>query len=157
MANAAAAKKKGSAPSRLKASPAEIALVAVMRAGARLMKSADAFYRSLGLTGAQYNILRILEGAGEPISQQQIAWRLLVSRANVTSLIDRLEEKGLLGRCACPDRRVNLIQLTPKGFGLLETSFGEVTAQSARAMRNLTAEEQGELVRLLRKLESQQG
>lgn len=155
MANPAA-KKRGGDSSRLKASPAEIAQVAVMRAGAQLMKAADSFYRSLGLTGAQYNILRILEGAEEPISQQQIARRLLVSRANVTSLIDRLEAKGFLDRCACPDRRVNLIQLTPKGFELLEKSFEEVTERSGRLMRRLSAEEQRELLGLLRKLEGQQ-
>ena len=156
MVNSTARKGEAGA-SRLKASQAEIAQVAVMRAGARLIKAADAYYRSLGLTGGQYNILRILEGAGEPISQQQIARRLLVSRANVTGLIDRLEEKGLLERCACPDRRVNLICLTAKGFDFLEKSFAEVTERSARAMRRLTAQEQRELVRLLGKLEGEQG
>ena len=152
-----AAKKREAGASRLRASQAEVAQVAVMRAGARLIKEADSFYRFLGLTGGQYNILRILEGAGEPLSQQQIARRLLVSRANVTGLIDRLEEKGLLERCACPDRRVNLICLTAKGRDLLEKSFADVTERCARSMRRLAAPEQHELVRLLRKLEEQQG
>jgi DNA-binding MarR family transcriptional regulator len=123
-----------------------------MRVGAQLLKSAEHFYTSLKLTGAQYNVLRILEGAGEAIPQQEIADKLLVSRANVTGLLDKLEAKGLLERLPCEDRRVNMIQLTAGGFGLLEKSFPEVTENSIQAMSCLTTDEQKTLVRLLEKL-----
>lgn len=151
--NAQATLKREQNPSRLKAHPSEIALVTVIRAGARLLKSAESFYTSLDLTGAQYNVLRILEGAGEPIPQQEIADKLLVSRANVTGLLDKLEAKGLIERLSCDDRRVNMIRLTAKGFGLIEKSFPEVTKNSIQFMNGLTKDEQKTLVRLLDKLE----
>ncbi|MEE9273708.1 MAG: hypothetical protein V3V62_00175, partial [bacterium] len=53
----------------------EEACYAVMRAGARLFKEADPFYRSLGLTGVQYNLLRVIEAAEEALPQQEIARR----------------------------------------------------------------------------------
>ena len=151
--NAQAALKREKIPSRLKAHPSEVALVAVIRAGARLLKLAESLYPPLELTGAQYNVLRILEGAGEPIPQQEIADRLLVSRANVTGLLDKLEAKGLIERLPCEDRRVNMVRLTAGGFGLLEKSFGVVTENSVKAMSGLTRDEQKTLVRLLEKLE----
>lgn len=142
-------------PSRLKAHPAEVTLVAVMRTAFRLMKSSDRLYQAHGLTGAQYNVLRILEGAGEPIPQQQIANKLLVSRANITGLVDKLEEKSLIERLPCEDRRVNMIRLTTTGFELIEKSFEAVTENSIRLMSPLTKEEQKTLLRLLEKLENQ--
>lgn len=151
--NAQATLKNEKNPSRLKAHPSEVALVSVIRAGARLLKSSESLYTSIGLTGAQYNVLRILEGAGEPIPQQEIADKLLVSRANVTGLLDKLEAKELIERLPCEDRRVNMVRLMGKGFGLIEKSFGKVTENSIRAMSNLTKDEQKTLVRLLEKLE----
>ena len=150
---AALNKQKETDPSRLKAHPAEIALVAVLRAGGKISKFTEELYRGLGLTGAQYNVLRILEGAGEPLPQQEIAKRLLVSRANVTGLLDKLEAKGMAERLSCDDRRVNLIQLTGRGFDLLKKSFREVTENSIKTMGTLTKDEQRQLVRYLEKLE----
>ncbi len=151
------AKQNKTDSSRLKAHSAEIALVAVLRAGEKLSKFTGELYRNLGLTGAQYNVLRILEGAGEPLPQQEIAKRLLVSRANVTGLLDKLEAKGLVERLSCDDRRVNMIRLVGRGFDLLKKSFEEVTQNSIVAMETLTKDEQRQLVRLLEKLEIRGG
>lgn len=150
-------KQKKTDSSHLKAHSAEIALVAVLRAGEKISKFTGELYRKLGLTGAQYNVLRILEGAGEPLPQQEIAKRLLVSRANVTGLLDKLEAKGLVKRLSCDDRRVNMIRLAGRGFDLLKKSFGEVTQNSIVVMESLTKDEQRQLVRLLEKLEIRGG
>ena len=67
-------------PATLPATAAERVYVNVMRLGDGFQKQDDAFFRPYGLTSAQYNVLRIVEGAGEPLPQREIAARLLVSR-----------------------------------------------------------------------------
>jgi MarR family transcriptional regulator, 2-MHQ and catechol-resistance regulon repressor len=124
----------------------------VIQAGDRVLKAFDAFFRPFGLTDAQYNVLRILEGAREPLPQQELAKRLLVSRANVTSLIDKLEAQGLVQRCACEDRRVKLIQLTEQGLAFVEETFAALQRVYAALMRPFSPTEQRELHRLLTKL-----
>jgi MarR family 2-MHQ and catechol resistance regulon transcriptional repressor len=137
---------------RLRPSLDDLARGAVIRAGARLFKEADPFYRSLGLTGLQYNVLRVLEEAGEPLPQQEIGRRVFASRANVTSLLDQLEAKGLVARGACADRRVKLVGLTPKALELMERTYAALDAINARLMGVLTDEEKRELLRLAGKL-----
>jgi MarR family 2-MHQ and catechol resistance regulon transcriptional repressor len=132
----------------------EEARYAVMNAGARLFKGADPFYRALGLTGVQYNVLRVLEAAEESLSQQEIARRILASRANVTNLIDQLEAKGLIRRGPCEDRRVKRVSLTPEAEALLVSSYADVLEINADMMENLTTEEKETLLALIRKLGS---
>ena len=106
----------------------ERAFVNVIQLGYQFHKKDDAFLRPYGLTSAQYNVLRIVEGAGEPLAQRDIARRLLVSRANVTGLVDKLEAVGYVERCAVADRRVNLVRLTPQGREFLYTTFADQVA-----------------------------
>jgi len=127
---------------------------AVMHAGARLFKEADPFYRSLGLTGVQYNLLRVIEAADEALPQQEIARRVLASRANVTSLLDQLEAKGLIERNPCEDRRVKRVSLTPKAEVLLESTYEEILEINATLMKGLTEAEKRTLLTLIRKLEA---
>ena len=147
-----AVEKDESGARRLRPSLDDLARGAVIRAGSRLFKEADPFYRSLGLTGLQYNVLRVLEEAGAPLPQQEIGRRVFASRANVTSLLDQLEAKGLIGRGPCADRRVKLIGLTPKALDLMEQTYAELDAINARLMAVLTDEEKRELLRLAGKL-----
>lgn len=130
----------------------EVALVTVIQTGDRLLKACDEFFRPFGLTDAQYNVLRILEGAREPLSQHALAKRLMVSRANVTSLIDKLEARGLVERCACEDRRVKLIRLTERGLTFVEETFADVQRLCAALLQPLSETEQQQLRRLLTKV-----
>ena len=132
----------------------EDARYALMRNGSRLFKEADPFYRSLGLTGLQYNVLRVLEAVEEELPQQEIARRVLASRANITSLIDQLEEKGLVERHTGDDRRVKRIRITQKALDMLERTYDEILAISAGLMKNLSSEEKKELLRLVEKLQA---
>lgn len=126
---------------------------AVIRAGARLFREGEGFYRALGLTGLQYNVLRVLDAAGEALSQQEIARRVFASRANVTSLIDQLEAKGLVARGACADRRVKMVALTEAARETMAATYPELAARSAALMARLTDAEKKELIRLLDRLE----
>lgn len=153
MASPKSEKSQAPAKTVLTRSLDEDARYALMRNGSRLFKEADPFYRSLGLTGLQYNVLRVLESVEEELPQQEIARRVLASRANITSLLDQLEEKGLVERRPCDDRRVKRIRITQKALDLLERTYDDILAISAGLMKNLSDEEKKELLRLVEKLE----
>ncbi len=136
-------------------SMAEQALVRLMRVGDRLWRESDERFGRWGMTDSHYNVLRILNGVGEPISQVEIGRRMLSSRANVTKLVDFLEERGYVKRLACGDRRVNLVGLTEAGVGFIEETAPEVIAHAVESMKALTREEQKTLFKLLEKLNRQ--
>ncbi|HSN86827.1 MAG TPA: MarR family transcriptional regulator, partial [Thermoanaerobaculia bacterium] len=82
----------------------------VRRAIARLLEPYD-------MTPQQYNVLRILRGAGEEgIPTLEISDRMIEQAPGITRLLDRLEAKKLVRRQRCPeDRRQVLCWLTPEG------------------------------------------
>lgn len=133
-------------------SVAEQAMVRLMRVGDRLWRASDERFGRWGLTDNHYNVLRILNGAGEPISQAEIGRKMLSSRANVTKLLDSLEERKFVRRLSCEDRRVNLVELTDDGAKFLEETVAEVIGSANEEMRSLTREEQKTLFNLLGKL-----
>jgi MarR family 2-MHQ and catechol resistance regulon transcriptional repressor len=134
------------------ASVAEQALVRLMRVGDRLWRDSDERFARWRLTDNHYNVLRILNGAGEPLAQVEIGRRMLSSRANVTKLVDTLEARRLVKRLACPDRRVKLIALTEAGARFIEETAEEVIGFAEEAMKPLTKQEQRTLFELLGKL-----
>jgi len=75
-----------------------------------------------GITRAGFGVLRILSRSQEKACKQnEISQLMLVSRANITGLVDSLFRKGLVERINDPnDRRVNMIKILPKGEKLLE-------------------------------------
>lgn len=69
----------------------------------------------------QYNILRILRGAGKEISVKQVKERMIQKSPNSTRLMDKLCEKKLMDRRRCEhDRRVVFVKISTKGLDLLE-------------------------------------
>jgi DNA-binding MarR family transcriptional regulator len=77
--------------------------------------------RDFGLTSSQYNVLRTLRGAGEPLPSLEIASRLIQVVPAITGLIDRLERQGwVVRRRSKDDRRVVRVGVTKKGLNLLE-------------------------------------
>ncbi|MEJ7611815.1 MAG: MarR family transcriptional regulator [Ferruginibacter sp.] len=73
------------------------------------------------ITQQQFNILRILRGAGAPISTLQIRQRMLDKMSDTSRIVDRLVLKGLVKKNACENdkRRVD-VYITAKGKKLLE-------------------------------------
>jgi DNA-binding MarR family transcriptional regulator len=106
--------------------------------------------RPLDLTVAQFDALANLYGL-EAISQQELAERLLVTKGNVTGLLHRLLERGLVRRRQDPDdRRANRISLTAAGAALaregllvqrslIEHMMGGLSSAEQQAMRELLA------------------
>lgn len=139
---------------RVKITPsvAEQALIRLMRVGDRLWRASDERFGKWGLTDNHYNVLRILNGSGEPLSQSDIGRRMLSTRANVTKLVDTLEEKGYAQRLSCGDRRMKLVALTDAGAQFLQETLGEVISDANDEMKRLSRVEQKQLFGLLGKL-----
>jgi DNA-binding MarR family transcriptional regulator len=133
-------------------SVAEQAMVRLMRMGDRVWRASDERFGRWGMTDNHYNVLRILNGVGEPISQVEIGRLMLSSRANVTKLLDLLEERKLVRRLPSQDRRVNLVALTDEGARFIEETLAEVIAFANEALAALTRDEQKLLFNLLGKL-----
>jgi len=75
-----------------------------------------------GITRAGFNVLRILSRSeAKACKQNEISQLMLVSRANITGLVDSLSRQLLVERINDPhDRRVNMVKILPKGEKLLE-------------------------------------
>lgn len=86
------------------------------------------------LTPTQYNVLRILRGAGEGgLTAGDIAERMITRDPDVTRLIDRMEKRGLVERWRCThDRRVVWTRVTPAGLRIIEPLDEAMRALHAR-------------------------
>src|SRR5580698_11328695 len=79
-------------------------------------------FEPFDITQQQFNILRILRGAGQPLSTLQIRQRMLDKMSDTSRIVDRLIKKGLVKKSVChEDRRLVDILLTDKGKKLLQT------------------------------------
>ena len=105
------------------AAPAEERLfLAVLRTADSLGQEAEQLTKSIGLTGTQYNVLRILRGAGpDGLPCRGIGERMISRDPDMTRLLDRMEKSGLITRTRQKDdRRVVKTQITEAGLGLLQ-------------------------------------
>lgn len=82
-------------------------------------------FEPFDITQQQFNILRILRGAGQPLSTLQIRQRMLDKMSDTSRIVDRLVKKGLVKKSICrEDRRLVDVLLTDKGKKLLQTMDG---------------------------------
>lgn len=133
----------------------EAALYNLARTFTLLTRHFQRHYATFGLTPAQVNVLTLVHHLGGPegLSQRDIAKRLIVSGSNVTGLIDRMENEGLLTRRALVgDRRVKLIKITPKGSSLLERLWPSHMEHAERVMAPLSKKRLEQLIELLTKI-----
>jgi DNA-binding MarR family transcriptional regulator len=95
--------------------------VALLKAADSLASEADQLMKASGLTSAQYNVLRILRGAGpEGLPCNTIAERMISRDPDMTRLLDRMEKRELITReRQKEDRRVVKARITDEGLKLL--------------------------------------
>lgn len=125
----------------------------------KLVRSADSVSARIhaailaeGLTESQFGVLEALLHLG-PLTQCEIARKLLKSGGNITMVIDNLEKRGLARRTRSPkDRRYVTVRLTEAGKVLIEGIFPAHVQRVLDAMGRLTGEEQELLDGLCRKL-----
>ena len=106
------------------------------------------------LTFQQYNVLRILRGAGPAgLPTLAIAERMIERTPGVTRLLDRMDRKGLVARERDgADRRIVTCRITEAGASLLRQLDRPVDALDEDVMKALRDAEVAELIRLLDKL-----
>lgn len=86
-----------------------------------VVKAADRFFAKFGVTTAQYDILVILKYSENKITQSDLGINRVVSRSNITGIIDRLEKLVMVKReGSADDRRVKYISITPKGLDIIK-------------------------------------
>jgi DNA-binding MarR family transcriptional regulator len=94
--------------------------VTLLRTGDVMRHAVESALRPWGVSPEQYNVLRILRGAGDGLPTLEIAERMVARSPNITRLVDKMAAKGLAERHVVEsDRRVVRISVTKRGRGLL--------------------------------------
>ncbi|MDG5491860.1 MarR family winged helix-turn-helix transcriptional regulator [Psychroserpens sp. SPM9] len=108
------------------------------------------FFKDYGISPQQYNILRILKGAKQPLNVQTIKDRMLERAPNATRLMDKLCAKNYIERLPSEqDRRVVKIAITKAGIALLASIPMDFNNEM---LKNLTETEAKQLSDLLDKM-----
>ena len=117
----------------------------------RLKALEDEVFGQVGLSAQQYNTLRLLRSVHPDSMPTLVLGSRLISRApDMTRLLDRLEQRGLLSRERRPDnRRVVEVRITPPGVELLDEVHGAVQECHRRQLGHLRAKSLRRLAKLL--------
>ena len=108
------------------------------------------------ITSQQFNILRILRGAGEPLSTLQIRQRMLDKMSDTSRIVDRMVKKSLVRKVICKsDKRLVDITITEKGKKLLD-ELDKFQDEMDGILKNLSQEEAVTLNTLLDKIRNTQ-
>jgi MarR family 2-MHQ and catechol resistance regulon transcriptional repressor len=104
-----------------------------------------------GLGDSDFRVLEVLLHKG-PLPVNTIGPKVWLTPGSISVAVDRLERKGLVKRKNADDRRVRLVELTPKGRTLVTKTFREHATAMEAAAAILSKEERLILLRLLKKL-----
>ena len=132
------------------------AMVNILFTNNWLLEKIKTFVKSEDITPQQYNILRILRGASQPLSTLQIRERMLDKMSDTSRIVDRLIAKGLVKKeISTRDRRLVDISITEQGTELL-AKLDAREDELDKILHPLTAEEAEILSRFLDKLRNHQ-
>lgn len=125
--------------------------VSLLRAADALVRGAEDLLKPHGLSGTQYNILRILRGAGDKgLACREVGDRLISRDPDMTRLLDRMEARGLIARAReASDRRVVKTRITEEGLRLLANLDEPVRETHQRQFRQVSKEQLRQLSTLL--------
>lgn len=135
-------------------SPAQEAILGLQRTDDILQRRFTQLVEPHGISLQQYNVLRILRGAGqEGTPTLEIADRMIEKTPGITRLLDKLESKRLVKRKRCPeDRRQVLCWITDSGLRLLADLDRPMSEAGTSAMQSLKTTELRELISLLERV-----
>lgn len=128
--------------------------LSVIRTAAILADEVDQFLRPFGITGTQYNVLRILRGA-EPdgLCRNEVRDRMLTRMPDMTRLLDRMEDAGLVVRAReRDDRRMVRTRIADQGTKLLSDIDDAVQTAHKSRFAKLTQEELRTVIEILAKV-----
>ena len=127
------------------------AYLSLLRTSDALQTQVEAQLKRFGLTGTQYNALRILRGAGpEGLPCREIGERMITRDPDITRLLDRLEDRGFVQRArAKHDRRVIYGKITAVGLKLLREMDAPLEKFGREMLRHVGQEKLKQLIDLL--------
>ena len=127
------------------------AYLSLMRTADALQTKVEARLKEFGLTGTQYNALRILRGAGaEGLPCREIGERMIAHDPDITRLLNRLEDRGFVERTrAKHDRRVIYGKITVAGLKLLKEMDAPIERYGREVLRHVSQEKLKQLIGLL--------
>ena len=132
------------------------ALLSTYYSASQLKKKAGEFLRPFGLTDVQFNLMMLLRhqsGNQGGLNQAQISGMMLVNRANITAITDRMEKARLVVRTTMPsDRRCNVVKLTERGAKLLDEIEPLYAEEVERIMAVLLKSDQKKLIAMLERI-----
>lgn len=130
------------------------AVIALALANDALRRSFARLLEPSGVTNQQYNVLRILRGAGTAgLPTLDIAERMVEQSPGVTRLLDRLDAKGLVARDrSAEDRRQVIVRITERGLRLLAALDEAVDRHDEGAMGALADREVATLIDLVTRI-----
>lgn len=121
-----------------------------------LTEKTKVFFEKENITAQQFNILRILRGAGKPISTLQIRERMLDKMSDTSRIVDRLVLKGLAKKSVCKaDKRLVDVSISDKGLKLL-SKLDTYQDDMDAVMQNLSTAEAKTLNILLDKIRNRE-
>lgn len=129
----------------------EEASLNILRTNVVLEDSMEQLLKPHGITPTQYNVLRILRGAGTAgLCRNEVRDRLLTRMPDATRLLDRMEEAGLVTRSRDgDDRRLVATRLTAEGRRLVNALDDDVVQEHQRRLGHLTTPQLRTLIDLL--------
>lgn len=129
----------------------EEAYLSIVRTAAMLEHALAQALKPFDITPTQYNVLSILRGAGsDGLCRNEVGGRLVTAMPDVTRLLDRMEDTGLIVRQrSTTDRRVVSTKLTKKGLDLVGKLDGTVVEIHQKQFRNVDRRSLKTLIALL--------
>lgn len=129
----------------------EEALLNIVRTAEVFSWQASSLFKEIDLTATQYNVLRILRGAGnEGLLCREISERMLTKDPDITRLLDRLELRGFISRNRdSRDRRVITVKITSEGLEALKSLDKPIEEHHQKLLGHLTQEQLQQLISLL--------
>jgi len=129
---------------------AVLAWLRLARVFQKIDRRSEQLFRKYELNTAQFDVLAHV-GASDGRSQQDLADALLVTKGNVSQLLAKLEQRGLIDRTHV--RRSNFLSLTAEGRRVFDHVVPQQESQLSKLFSCLPGRDQAELVRLLRTLD----
>ena len=131
--------------------------IKLIQVSEKLQFGFNELYKPFGLTHQQYNVLRILNGAGdEGLPTREIANRMINRLPDITRLIDRLKDKGLLKRRRLTkDRRIIRVTITEEAKELLVNLRNVVDERHRKQLSQLTRDQKEMLNSLLNSINNE--
>jgi DNA-binding MarR family transcriptional regulator len=132
------------------------AFVTLERTADHLLQRLAELVKPAGLSPPQFSVLRILRAARpQGLACREVAERMITRDPDITRLLDRLEDRGLVGRTReRADRRVITVRVTEEGLRTLASLDRALRALQTRQFRHLGRDGLASLIDLLERVEA---